>query len=83
MDTAVTNIIDSVAEEQKALASIIEAESGKIKLATENYTDNESLICVNKSVESMLTTITKLEMILHSKLQLFDCYICGCTNTTN
>lgn len=83
-ETAVNNIIDSVASEQVALAQIIEAEAKKITVATENYSDNDELLSVNKSVESMLNTITKLEIVLHSKLQLFDYYLStDTTDTTN
>lgn len=76
-DQAINNIIDSVASEQTALSKIIEAESLKIKAATEHYVECDDLLCVNKSVESMLNTITKLEIILQSKLQMFECTYCN------
>ena len=35
----------------------------------------ETLLAVNKSVESMVNSVTKLEMILQSKLSLFDGFL--------
>ena len=67
---AVNNLIDSVANEQDALSSIIEAESLKIKFAIENCPDCKDLICINKSVENMMTTITNLEIVLANKLKI-------------
>lgn len=66
------NIIDSVAKEQDALSKITEAESMKIKFAIENCPDCKDLICINKSVESMLDTITRLEIVLQGKLKLIQ-----------
>ena len=67
--SATNNIINSVAQEQEALATIISAESEKIKFATENCKDCKELICINNSVESMLTTITNLEIVLQNKIK--------------
>lgn len=66
------NIIDSVAKEQESLSKIIEAESMKIKFAIENCPDCKDLICINKSIESMLDTITRLEIVLQGKLKLIQ-----------
>lgn len=68
----INNIIDSVAKEQEALSKIIEAESMKIKFAIENCPDCKDLICINKSIESMLDTITRLEIVLQGKLKLIQ-----------
>lgn len=72
MDTneTINSIIDSVAKEQEALSKIIEAESLKIIIATEKCPDCKDLICINKSVESMLDTITRLEIVLQEKLKI-------------
>ena len=67
---AVNNLINSVANEQDALSSIIEAESLKIKFAIENCPNCKDLICINKSVENMMTTITNLEIVLANKLKI-------------
>ena len=66
------NIIDSVAKEQESLSKIIEAESMKIKFAIENCPDCKDLICINTSIESMLDTITRLEIVLQGKLKLIQ-----------
>ena len=67
---AVNNLIDSVASEQKSLSSIIEAESLKIRFAIENCPDCKDIICINKSVENIITTITNLEIVLANKLKI-------------
>lgn len=69
-ETSVNNLIDSVSKEQEALSQIIEAESLKIKFATENCPDCKELLCINKSVENMLMSITNLEIVLSSKLKI-------------
>lgn len=73
MDTnkqTIINIIDSISKEQEALATIIAAESEKIKFAIDKCCECKELICINNSVESMLTTITNLEVVLQNKLKL-------------
>lgn len=67
---AVNNLINSVANEQESLSSIIEAESLKIRFAIENCPNCKDLICINKSVENMITTITNLEIVLANKLKI-------------
>ena len=67
---AVNNLIDSVASEQKSLSSIIEAESLKIRFDIENCPDCKDIICINKSVENIITTITNLEIVLANKLKI-------------
>lgn len=69
-EQSVNSIIDSVAEEQKSLSKIIEAESLKIKSAIEMCPDCKELICINKSVESMIDSIINLEVILQGKLKI-------------
>lgn len=73
-NTSVNNIIESVAEEQSALASLIEAESQKIVFATENCSDCKELICINKSAEDMIQSITNLEVVLSNKLKISKKY---------
>ena len=70
----INNIIDSIAKEQEFLSKIIEAESNKITVATEKCSECSDLICINKSVESMLDTITKLEIVLQSKIKLINSF---------
>lgn len=72
---AITDLISAVAEEQEALARILEAEHDKIKKATELCgTDVEDLIKIDRSVERVLAAVTRLELALQLKLDLFaDC----------
>ena len=74
---AVTDIVESVALEQTALSHILNAEGEKIQkaVATAGVT-TEDLIAVNKSVESMVNTVARLEMILQAKLSVFDDCLC-------
>ncbi|MGL4791210.1 MAG: hypothetical protein ACRCW1_07350 [Anaerotignaceae bacterium] len=74
---AITDIIESVALEQTALSHILNAEGEKIQkvVALETATTAD-LLAVNKSVESMVNTVARLEMILQSKLSLFDGCLC-------
>ncbi len=72
-EQAITDIIQSVALEETALSHILNAEGEKIqKVVAMADATPEQLLAVNKSVESMVTAISRLEMILQSKLSLFD-----------
>lgn len=76
---AITDIITSVALEQTALGHIINAEGEKIQKIVADAKTAEEMLAVNKSVESMLNSITKLEMVLQGKLELFkDCLCDDC-----
>lgn len=74
---AITDIIESVALEQTALSHILNAEGEKIQkvVAISDITPNE-LLKVNESVKSMVGAITRLEMVLQAKLELFDECLC-------
>ncbi|MDP4118118.1 MAG: hypothetical protein Q8873_02880 [Bacillota bacterium] len=73
-EQAITDLIESVALQETALSHIINAEGEKIQavIAMRCVTPCE-LLKVNKSVEAMVSTISKLEIILHAKLELFEC----------
>lgn len=73
---AITDIITSVALEQTALSHIINAEGEKIQKIVATAETAEDMLTVNKSVESMVNTITRLEMVLQSKLELFKDCLC-------
>lgn len=80
---AITDIIESVALEQAALSHILNAEGEKIQkiVRIENITPDQ-LLAVNKSVHSMVESISRLEMILQSKLSLFEnCFCDECPTT--
>ena len=74
---AITDIITSVALEQTALGHIINAEGEKIQKIVASAQSAEEMLAVNKSVESMITSITKLEMVLQGKLELFKDCLCN------
>lgn len=76
---AITDMIESVALQQTALAHILNAEGEKLQRAIGNKElSHERLLATNKSVESMVGAITRLEMVLQSKLALFE----ECPNAT-
>ena len=74
---AITDIIESVALQETALSHILNAEGEKIQkmVALEDVTP-DVLLATNKSVESMVNAVSRLEMILHSKLSVFDGCLC-------
>jgi len=77
---AITDIIASVALEQAALSHILNAEGEKIQkvVFTTDITATQ-LLETNKSVEKMVNAVSRLEMILQSKLELFgDCLCTRC-----
>lgn len=74
---AITDIIQSVALEETALSHILNAEGEKIqKVVAMTDITPEMLIATNKSVESMVNSVSRLEMILQSKLSIFDGCLC-------
>lgn len=74
---AITDLIASVAEEQEALARILEAEHKKIEKAVALCGTNvEDLVKIDKSVERVLAAVTRLELALQLKLDLFSDCLC-------
>ena len=74
---AISDLISSVAEEQEALARILEAEHKKIEKTTELCgVDEDELVKIDKSVERVLAAATRLELALQLKLALFDECLC-------
>ena len=74
---AITDLISSVAEEQEALARILEAEHKKIEKAADLCgVDVEELVKIDKSVERVLAAVTRLELALQLKLALFNDCLC-------
>ncbi len=70
---AITDIIQSVALEQAAIAHIINAEFEKLQLITQmNHVTPAQLLEVNNSIKSMINALSPLENVLLSKLKLFD-----------
>ena len=77
---AITDLITSVALEQTALSHILNAEGEKIqKVVNADSPTTEEMLSVNTSVESMVESITRLEIVLQEKLALFkDCLCTEC-----
>lgn len=74
---AVTDIIQSVALEQTAISHILNAEGEKIqKIVADKGVSVEELLAANKSAHTMVESITRLEMVLQSKLELFEDCLC-------
>lgn len=72
---AITELIEAVAEQQEALARILQAEHKKIeKVAEMCDADVDDLVEIDESVERVLAAVTRLELALQLKLDLFrDC----------
>ena len=82
---AITELIEAVAEQQEALARILEAEHKKIEKTIELCgTDVDDLVKIDKSVERVLAAVTRLELALQLKLDLFHDCLCpeeGCSDS--
>lgn len=72
---AITDMIESVALEQTGLSHILNAEGEKIQKIIANGSTDQMLE-VNKSVQNMVDTVSRLEMILQAKLGLFGDCLC-------
>lgn len=73
---AITDIITSIALEQTALSHILNAEGEKIQKVVASVNSVEQMLDVNKSVKSMVNAITRLEMLLQLKLEIFEDCLC-------
>ena len=72
-----TDIIESVALQETALSHILNAEGEKIqKMVALPDVTPEVLLATNKSVESMVNAVSRLEMILQAKLPTFGSCLC-------
>lgn len=71
---AVTDIITSIALEETALSHILNAEGEKIQkfVADDSTATYDEILEANESVRSMVGAITRLEVILQGKLELFS-----------
>ncbi|MEG1584166.1 MAG: hypothetical protein RR131_06225 [Anaerovorax sp.] len=70
---AIADLIESVALQETGLSHILNAEGEKIQafVAMPGVTPDQ-LLAVNQSVQDTVNAITRLEMILQSKLDLFS-----------
>lgn len=79
-EEAITNLIESIAMQESALAHIANAEGEKMQeiIGMKDVT-REQLLKMNKSAELMVNVITRLEMILQAKLELVLPPLCLCS----
>lgn len=76
----ITDIIQSIALEQTALSHILNAEGKKIQKALALNLSDAEILKINKSVDDTVKSVAKLEMVLQSKLEMFEDCLCdsGC-----
>ncbi|MEG1460647.1 MAG: hypothetical protein RRY47_03090 [Oscillospiraceae bacterium] len=69
---AISDIIESVALEETGLSHILNAEGEKIQAFVHmTGVTPDQLLAVNASVQATVDAVTRLEMVLQSKLNLF------------
>lgn len=77
---AITDLITSIALQQAALSHILNAEGEKVqKILSFDQLSPETILRTNRSVESMVNTVSNLELILSDKIALFSGCICDDT----
>lgn len=63
--------------EETALSHILNAEGEKLqKIFAIEDVSAENILAANKSVESMVNSVSNLEMVLRDKIEMF--HSCGC-----
>ncbi|MBU3874973.1 hypothetical protein HGO97_003985 [Faecalicatena sp. AGMB00832] len=71
-DQAITNLIESIAMQENSLSHILNAEGEKMESIIDmDGTSTEELLRMNKSAELMISAVTRLELILQGKAELF------------
>ena len=72
---AITDLMTSIALQQAALSHILNAEGEKIqKILSFDQLTPETILMTNRSVESMVNSVSNLELVLADKIALFkDC----------
>ena len=92
-DDAINAILTSIATEEAALSHIINAEGEKLQYALAQCADLDKIVDVNKSISSVLETITDLQFILKNKMRIAEkflaepakkcCCKCSCCSCSN
>ncbi|MEG0329736.1 MAG: hypothetical protein RSC10_00180 [Longicatena sp.] len=72
---AISDLIESVALEQTGLSHILNAEGEKIQAIIKTGSIQD-MLAVNKSVQTTVNMVSRLEQVLQSKLELFSCDFC-------
>ena len=65
---AVLEVIESIAKQEVALASVIQAEADKLQAIIKKDCTSKELLEANKSVTKLIESVTLLEIGLHAKL---------------
>lgn len=74
---AITELIEAVAKQQESLAEILEAEHRKVQKTVElANVDVDDLVRIDESVERVIAAVTRLELALQLKLDLFHDCLC-------
>lgn len=68
LEAALISIVNSIANEENALACILSAECAKINAIVDAYNDLDTLLAIDTSVQETLERITALEGVLQAKL---------------
>lgn len=76
---AITDIIESIAQEQAALGRILSAEAEKLEKIVCICAHPHELLKANQSVDRLIHSVHHLEMILQSKLEMFEDCLCPCS----
>lgn len=72
-EEVITDLIESIAMQERALSHILNAESEKMQTVINmDGVTTQQLLQLNRSVEQMVNTATRLETILQTKLELVD-----------
>lgn len=74
---AITDLIGSVALEQAALSHILNAEGEKVQRMVAAAATSAELFAVNNSVRAMVNAVSRLELVLLAKLELFEDCLCA------
>lgn len=75
----ILSIATSIAHQEDALACILNAECAKINKVTSGYSDSETLIAIDTSVQETLEQITALEGVLKAKLDSIIPLLTSCS----
>lgn len=77
----ITDLVESIALQETALAAILQAEGAKIqKIVSMNGATTEELLCINKSVMDIIESISLLQKLLQQKANVVDCQLSGTCN---
>lgn len=70
---AISDVIESIVLQQVAISHILNAEGEKLqKILSFEDVSYEDILAANKSVESMVNSVSNLEMVLRDKMDLFS-----------